>query len=65
MTDREVLMTKPEAMDVDVEDERPVLTILEAEAYLGELRRYSKARNLPPDLTCLFDRFGPRTGIAL
>jgi hypothetical protein len=49
---------EPEAMDVDGEDERPVLTILEAEANLDELRRYSKARNLPSDATCLLDRFG-------
>jgi hypothetical protein len=50
---------EPESMDVvDVEGERPVLTILEAEANLDELRRYSKARNLPSEATSLLDRFG-------
>jgi hypothetical protein len=54
---------EPEAMDVDGEDERPVLTILEAEANLDELRRCSKARNLPSDATCLLDRFGHQTRV--
>jgi hypothetical protein len=54
---------EPEAMDVDGEDERPVLTILEAEANLDELRRQSKARNLPSDATCLLDRFGHQTRV--
>jgi hypothetical protein len=31
---------EPEAMDVDVEDKRPVLTTLEAEGHLDELRRH-------------------------
>ena len=48
---------EPEAMDVDADEERPVLTILEAEAYLDELRRYSNARNLPSDATDSLDRF--------
>jgi hypothetical protein len=33
----------PEAMDADVEDKRPVLTILEAEGCPDELRRHGKA----------------------
>ena len=49
---------KPEAMDVDAKEERSVLTILEAEAYLDKLCQYSKARNLPPDATCLLDCCG-------
>jgi hypothetical protein len=38
---------EPEAMDVVVEDDSPVLTILEAEAHLDKLLQHSKAKNLP------------------
>jgi hypothetical protein len=31
-------------MDVDADDERPVLTILEVESYLDKLRRYTVAK---------------------
>jgi hypothetical protein len=50
---------EPESVDavVVVGEERPVLSILEAEACLEELRRYGKARNLPSDSTNLLDIF--------
>jgi hypothetical protein len=46
---------QPEAMAV--KDERRLPTLLEAEAHLEELRRYSKGRNLPSEANLLLDRF--------
>jgi hypothetical protein len=65
LTDREVDFgddDEPESVDAVVVEgeERPVLSILEAEACLEELRRYGKARNLPSDSTNLLDIFGRR-----
>jgi hypothetical protein len=53
---------EPEAMDVDVDGERPAVPtpILEAEGCLDELRRCTKARNLPSDSTYLLERFSRR-----
>ena len=50
---------EPEPVDAVVE-ERPVLTILEAEACLEKLRRHGKARNLPSNSVHLLDTFGRR-----